>query len=152
MDIDPRLDHDVRWAEAPGGKPVLVGYPDGGGVPTAGYGHTGPDVLIGRTYTAQQCEDWLVADLTRFSLRAQTLPEWTALDTPCRQNAIIECIFNLGDSHWYSEFPATRRSILAQSWQAAHDNLLNSPLWIKEVGIGRVTRLANYLLTGEYPS
>ena len=151
MDIDPRLIHDIQWAEAPGGIAVLVGYADGGGVPTAGYGHTGPDVFIGRLYSPQQCNDWLAADLQRFALRAQTLPEWSALDTPCRQNAIIECIYNLGDAHWYSEFPATRHSISVKDWQGAHDNLLDSPKWIEEVKIERVTRLANYLLTGVYP-
>jgi GH24 family phage-related lysozyme (muramidase) len=149
--IDPQLIHDIQWAEAPGGKAVLIGYADGGGVPTAGYGHTGPDVLIGRVYTQAQCDAWLAADLDRFALRAQTLPEWPSLDTPCRQNAIIECIYNLGDSHWISEFPATRHSISVQDWQSAHDNLLNSPKWIEEVHLARVTRLAQYLLWGAYP-
>ena len=151
MSIDPRLIHDIQWAEAPGGVAVLKGYADGGGVPTAGYGHTGVDVFIGRVYTQQQCDDWLAADLERFSLRAQTTPEWPFLDTPCRCNAVIEAIYNLGDGHWISEFPGTRAAIRQQNWQSAHDNLLASPLWIKEVGPERVTRLANYLLWGAYP-
>ena len=151
MNLDPRLIHDIKWAEAPGGVAVLTGYYDGGGVPTAGYGHTGVDVFVGKFYTPEQCEAWIEADINRFALRAQTLPEWPSLDTPCRQNAIIECIYNLGDSHWTSEFPATRHSISVQDWQGAHDNLLNSPKWIKEVKIERVTRLANYLLWGAYP-
>jgi GH24 family phage-related lysozyme (muramidase) len=151
MDIDPRLIHDIKWAEAPGGVAVLKGYPDGGGIPTAGYGHTGPGVFIGKIYTQQQCDDWLAADLQKFTTRAQELPEWPVLDTPCRQNAIIECVFNLGGRHWTSEFPVTRRAIQQQDWQSAHDHLLKSPEWIREVGIHRVTRLANYLLTGTYP-
>ncbi len=151
MSVDPRLRHDIAWAEAPGGVPVLVGYPDGGGVPTAGYGHTGPDVVIGQTYTAQQCEDWLDADIASHARQAQQTPEWQFLDTPCRCNAIVECVFNLGVKNWTDEFPGTRRSIRAQDWQGAHDNLLKSPLWIKQVHLPRVQRLANYLLWGAYP-
>ena len=33
------------------------------GEPTAGWGHTGPDVELGKTYSRSQCEDWLRADM-----------------------------------------------------------------------------------------
>lgn len=151
MNIDPRLLHDIKFAEAPGGKACLIGYADGGGVPTAGYGHTGPDVAIGAVYTQEQCDDWLDDDVAEAAIGAQRSPEWQFLDTPCRCNAVVECIFNLGDTHWLTEFPGTRAAIRRQDWQSAHDNLLKSPLWIKEVGIDRVKRLAQYLLWGAYP-
>ncbi len=40
----------------------LVGYDDGGGVPTAGWGHTA-GVKIGETYTLEQAEQWLRDDV-----------------------------------------------------------------------------------------
>jgi lysozyme len=42
---------------------ALVGYADIGGVATAGWGHTGPDVIIGQTYTEEQCAQWLIQDI-----------------------------------------------------------------------------------------
>lgn len=147
--IDPRLRHDIAWAEAPGGRPVLTGYPDGGGVPTAGYGHTGPDVVIGQLYTEQQCEDWLDADIEEAIDEASKLPEWATLNTSTRRNAVAECVFNLGVNHWLP-FHKTRDAIQRQDWQAAHDYLLQSPKWISEVHLPRVQRLADYLLRGSY--
>jgi lysozyme len=41
----------------------LVGYADSGGIPTAGYGHTGPEVKVGQTYTQAQADAWLAADV-----------------------------------------------------------------------------------------
>jgi len=41
----------------------LVGYLDGGGVPTNGWGHTGPDVWKGQKITREQAVTWLRADL-----------------------------------------------------------------------------------------
>lgn len=152
--IDQRLRHDIAWAEALGGKPELVGYLDTRGVPTAGYGHTGSDVIVGQHYTEQQCEDWLAADIEEAETEARGLPEWAALDTDCRRNALTECIYNLGVHHWTSPpphgFPKTRAAIQVQNWPVAAANLLQSPEWIREVHLSRVQRLANYLLRGAY--
>jgi lysozyme len=46
-----------------GGKPSLIGYPDEAGVPTWGYGHTGPEVKVGVSITPDQAERDLNADL-----------------------------------------------------------------------------------------
>jgi lysozyme len=43
-------------------KLALVGYADQGGIPTAGWGHTGPDVALGATYTQEQADTWFAAD------------------------------------------------------------------------------------------
>jgi GH24 family phage-related lysozyme (muramidase) len=151
---DPRLRRDVAFAEAPGGRPVLRGYLDTRGVPTAGYGHTGPDVVVGQLYTEQQCEDWLDADLDEATAEAQQLREWDFLDTDCRQNALIECVYNLGVNHWTAPpphgFPKTRAAMQRQDWPAVSANLLNSPEWIREVHLARVQRLAGYFLNGSY--
>lgn len=156
MLIDARLLTDLMHAE---GCPVdhasglPVAYKDGLGNWTGGYGHLLDQTIdwTGVTWTWEMVKGWLSTDVQKKAAQAVQLSEWPMLDTGCRQNAIIECLFNLGAVHWISEFPATRASIRAKDWPRAHDNLLHSPKWIAQVGLGRVTRLANYLLTGVYP-
>jgi hypothetical protein len=109
-------------------------------------------VYVGQVITKALALYWLEGDLIDATNQAMSLPEWSALDTPCRRNAVVECVFNLGVGHWTSEFPRTRASIKAQAWPEAQANLLDSPLWIKDVGLGRVQRLANYLGSGFYPA
>lgn len=154
MSVDQRLLHDIKFSEAPGGRAELVGYPDEGGVPTVGYGHTGPGVYVGMTITQAQADAWLEEDIEEANEQAAQLPEWASLNTACRRNAIIECVFNLGDGHWTAPaphgFPKTRAAIQRQDWVAASANLLNSPEWIKQVHLTRVQRLADYLLRGSY--
>lgn len=43
---------------------VPVGYKDPIGIPTAGVGHTGPDVIIGKWYDKATREGWLKEDLS----------------------------------------------------------------------------------------
>jgi len=149
MSIDPRLFYDIRQAEGCS----LNAYRDNLGKWTIGYGHLldQEQDWTGHTIDQATANAMLVADIEARATQAQQTIEWPYLDTPCRCNAVIECIFNLGVGNWTSEFPATRLSIRQQRWQSAHDNLLNSPLWVKQVGLTRVTRLANYLLWGAYP-
>jgi GH24 family phage-related lysozyme (muramidase) len=152
---DPRLVADISKAE---GCPVdtatglPVAYKDGKGFWTIAWGHLLDQTIdwTGHTITWDLARQLLALDLDEKTHEAQSLPEWASLDTPCRQNAVVECVFNLGVKHWTSEFPATRRSIQAQEWAAAQANLLNSPEWIAQVGRARVARLAGYLLSGSY--
>lgn len=144
--IDPRLMADIQRSEGC----RLEAYQDTLGNWTIGYGHLLPQGEI-PPITQGQADAWLAADIAARALQAQTTPEWSYLDTPCRCNAVVECIFNLGAGHWTAEFPATRAAIRRQDWQSAHNNLLASPTWIKQVGLERVQRLANYLLWGAYP-
>jgi GH24 family phage-related lysozyme (muramidase) len=160
MILDARLQTDIMHAE---GCPVdhvsglPVAYKDDRGFWTGGYGHLLDQTIdwTGYTWSWDQVKSWLSTDIQKKAAQAVQLSEWPALDTSCRQNAVIECLFNLGATRWTSPpphgFPATRRSIAAKDWKGAHDNLLHSPLWIAEVGLARVERLANYLLTGAYP-
>jgi GH24 family phage-related lysozyme (muramidase) len=156
MIVDARLLTDIMHAE---GCPVdhvsglPIAYKDSRAFWTGGYGRLLDQTIdwTGTTWTWEMVRGWLSEDVQKRAGQAQQLSEWPDLDTGCRQNAIIECIYNLGSTHWISEFPATRASIRRKDWQGAHDNLLKSPLWIAQVGIGRVTRLANYLLAGAYP-
>lgn len=152
VNIDPRLIRDVQFAESPDGVPNLVSYQDDEGNWTIGFGHLMKNQdasAAGTIITAQRAQDLLIADLTNAKLQACQTLEWPDLDTPCRQNAVIELIFNMGEHKWMG-FIETRAAIRAAQWQVAHDQLLQSK-WDKEVHQTRANRLANYLLTGSYP-
>jgi GH24 family phage-related lysozyme (muramidase) len=147
--MDQRLIADVNGAE---GR-RLTAYRDTLGYWTAGVGHKldPSQDWTNVTFTAAQSDSWLEADLEADRQEATALPEWYSLDTSCRQNAVIEAVFNLGIGHWTTEFPHTRDAIMAHDWTGAYKGILASPEWIVTVGLARVTRLATYLLTGEYP-
>lgn len=146
--IDPQLLADIQAAE--GCK--LVAYKDTRGFWTIGTGHL-LDQSVDWTdheITQQTADGMLAADIAERTAQVVELPEWVALDTACRRNAVLECVFNLGIGHWRSEFPATRGAIQESKWALAATNLLHSPEWIKEVGLKRVARLAGYLADGSY--
>src|SRR5574337_233918 len=47
---------------------VNTSYHDAVGIVTACYGHTGPDVKLGETYSDAQCLEWLISDLSKEEL------------------------------------------------------------------------------------
>lgn len=147
--IDIRLWLDVFHAE--GCK--LVAYLDTLGNWTIGVGHLLPKPAPGKswegfTITQDVADRYFLGDLVNALKRhAQALPEWPKLDTACRQNAVVELCFNMG-GRW-GTFVNTRAAIERQDWQSVHDGLLDSA-WASQVGPTRSTRLANYLLKGEY--
>jgi GH24 family phage-related lysozyme (muramidase) len=147
---DPRLVADIQRAESC----VLTAYKDTEGFWTIGWGHLLDQSIdwTGHTITQAVADNLLAQDLDEHTAQAQSLPEWAALDTPCRQNALIECVYNLGVKHWTQEFPRTRSALQAKLWQSAAANLLQSPDWIKQVGLKRVQRLATYFQNGMYPA
>lgn len=142
-----RLVQDVKNSE--GCK--LTAYKDSLGFWTIGYGHLLDESKDWSGYQIgqDQADKWLELDLAGAETSAGYLSEWKALDTDCRKNAIVELVFNMGPSKW-KLFYKTRVAIEAKKWQEAHDGLLDS-LWAKQVGVNRSNRLANYLLTGQYP-
>jgi lysozyme len=144
--MDPKLLADIKQSEGFS----LVAYKDSRGFWTIGYGHLLPQTKdwAGYTITQAQAENYLDKDLAEAQANCVYLPEWASLDTQCRKNAVIELEFNMG-SKWRS-FAQTRLDIQNKNWQKAHDDLLDS-LWAKQVGPTRSHRLANYLLTGQYP-
>jgi GH24 family phage-related lysozyme (muramidase) len=131
-----------------------IAYKDSLGNWTIGFGHlleAGID-WTGHTITMDVAYTLLSQDLDERITQCQTLPEWAALDTPARQDAVTECVFNLGLDHWQAEFPRTRQALQSKLWQSAAANLLNSPTWVQQVGRTRVARLANQIQSGTYPS
>lgn len=148
--LDPRLVADINTAEAN----KLTAYQDTLGNWTIGRGHELPKAAPGKSWegfsiSSDVSDRYFLGDLLSALVYAKALPEWNKLDTPCRQNALIELCFNMRGK--WSTFVQTRAALEAQNWQGAHDGLLNS-LWDKEVGVIRATRIANYFLTGEYPA
>jgi len=154
--IDRRLAVDLDASESDS----LVAYLDTRGNWTAGRGHLMPRPAPGRTWenftVVQSTSDrWFSTDIVNAIHLASKWPELESCDTDCRKNALYEIAFNMG-GHW-EQFGQTRAAITAKEWQTVHDHLLAS-LWAKEVqphGFdkpGRATRIANYFLTGEYPT
>jgi GH24 family phage-related lysozyme (muramidase) len=145
--LDPRLERDIGVAEAD----KLTAYRDSLGFWTIGRGHllTPQDHdWSGYTITPEQDEAYFDADIQQAIAFAHRLPEWKSCDTDCRRNALIELCFNMRGK--WLKFIKTREAMERGDWQAAHDELLNSE-WAAEVHLSRANRLANYLLTGEYP-
>lgn len=69
-------------------------YLDAVGVPTVGYGHTGPEVHLGLTWTDQQCEDVLFRDLEAAGVAVTRL-----VKVSLNQNqfdSLTDFCFNLG--------------------------------------------------------
>ncbi len=145
--IDPRLDKDIDDGE--GCK--LTAYKDTVGVWTIGWGHALPFGVdwTGHTITQAEADAMRDHDIAIAAAYAARLPEWAALDTDCRRNALIELCFEMR-SRWLG-FHNTRAAIERKDWQAVHDGLLNS-LWAKQVHGTRADRIANYMLNGEYPT
>ena len=72
----------------------LVGYADEGGIPTAGWGHTGADVSVGTAYDLLQCQVWFRQD----TQHAEAVVDGTA-PLSCTQNqfdALVSFAYNVG--------------------------------------------------------
>jgi lysozyme len=147
--IDRRLAVDLDAAEGD----RLTAYLDTEGNWTCGRGHLMPRPAPGRTWegftVVQTTSDlWFCTDIMNATRLASRWPEYASCDTKCRENALIEIAFNLGNK-WEAWGP-TRALITEKNWQGVHDHLLASK-WASEVH-ARATRVANYFLTGAYPS
>lgn len=152
--IDRRLAVDLDAAE----RDELEAYPDSLGFWTIGRGHLLPQPAPGKSWKGftilQSVSDRFFSEDICAALRlAQKWPEWTKMDTQCRQNALTELAFNMGGK--WEKWEPTRALMMARDWQGVHDHLLGS-LWAKEVqphGLdkpGRATRIANQFLNGHY--
>ena len=82
----------------------LVGYPDGGGKPTNGYGHTGREVQIGVTITQEIADHDLDVDLAIADGRLAEACRVSALsELHDHQRAALVCfVFNVGEEPQWS--------------------------------------------------
>lgn len=76
----------------------LDAYRDSGGVWTAGYGHTGSDVLEGHRYSQARADAWLAQDATTASVRLAGRVKESVLATLSDHQyaALVSFVFNLG--------------------------------------------------------
>jgi lysozyme len=91
----------------------LSAYNDGVGVPTIGYGHTGPDVYYGLTITKARADQLLTQDLQRFETAVNG-----AAKVPLNDNqfaALVSFTYNVGEG-------ALRGSTLLQLLNAGDYN------------------------------
>lgn len=81
----------------------LTGYLCPAGIPTAGWGHTGPDVKVGMKYTRARAEAWLRADIAHAARRLAGVIKPDVLEdlTDGQYAALLSFVFNLGaGSKW----------------------------------------------------
>lgn len=95
-------------------------YPDpatGGAPYTVCYGHTGPEVRPGQTYTKAQCEALLEQDL---AVAQRQLRRCIARPMPASvEAAYVSLIFNVGPGPVCINGKAPRAALLAGNWPAA---------------------------------
>lgn len=77
---------------------VLTGYRDSAGVPTNGYGHTGPEVVVGQYITQEIADHNLSVDLgiADSRLKERVKPAALAALDDHQRAALISFVFNLG--------------------------------------------------------
>lgn len=75
------------------------GYLDVAGVPTAGVGHIGPGVIVGKVYSDAQIEQWFDADIAEaVATIYRRVPAAIIEELPDESyDALVSFIFNVGD-------------------------------------------------------
>lgn len=75
-----------------------VGYLCPANVPTAGWGHTGNDVQVGKRYSRARCEEWLHSDIAIAHNKLVAAIGAAAVDAlnDNQYSALISFVFNLG--------------------------------------------------------
>lgn len=73
---------------------VPRGYADPVGIPTACYGHTGPEVRVGQKYTKAQCDALLTEDIR--TAQAQVKRCIRVSLKPHEEAALVSFTFNVG--------------------------------------------------------
>nr|WP_249213189.1 MULTISPECIES: lysozyme [unclassified Tatumella] len=88
-----------------------IPYRDGGGVWTVCKGHTGPDVIPGRTYTDAQCNAFLSADIATANRSVTRLVKVPMNEM--QEAALTSFVFNVGAGNF-------SRSSLLRELNAGH--------------------------------
>jgi lysozyme len=111
-----------------------IGYLDGQGVPTAGWGHTGPDVQVGVVYTLEVCEAWFRRDIAEAEAEVRRL-----VDAPLTQgmfDALVSFEFNCGGLefmvHGRPQASKLLRALRERRWNDAGEELVT---WNNDGGL-----------------
>jgi lysozyme len=91
---------------------VLKTYLDPVGIPTACYGHTGPEVKLGQTYTPAQCDALLLKDIAKHQVYIVPGAKLNCIGnrrlTPNQRDALISFVFNVGGTKFCGSTMAKR--------------------------------------------
>lgn len=79
----------------------LVGYRCPAGVPTIGYGHTGPEVKIGQRITQAQADEYFERDIARFSVLMMDALRNVKMKG-CQFDALTSLAYNIGVGNFKS--------------------------------------------------
>jgi lysozyme len=106
----------------------LIGYRCPAGIPTVGYGHTGPEVRVGRRITEEQANTYLINDVSRFE-RGVTDAIGTAPTTENQFSAMVSLAYNIG-------LGAFGKSSVLRHHKAGHRHRAAASflLWVKAAG------------------
>lgn len=122
-------------------------YLDTLGIPTIGVGHTGPEVHLGLTWTDEQVNAALDADIAKKTVEVvYSLPWFGELNEP-RQAVLLQMAFQMG-THGLLGFPNTLAAVREGRWADASQGMLLSK-WAQQT-TNRAHRLARQMLTGEW--
>ena len=72
---------------------INVGYRDPVGIPTSCVGHTGPDAIVGRRYTDDECADQLARDAVKHGMEISSCLPSLPVET---RAAFTSFAFNVG--------------------------------------------------------
>lgn len=133
----------------------LSAYPDplSGGDPwTIGYGHTGPEVKRGLTWTREKAEAVLIEDILEHNAKLAAALPWVGGLDPVRRRVLQNMAFNLGIGNAATGkgllgFKNTLEFVRTGQYDKAADGMLASK-WAKQVK-GRAVRLAGEMRNGK---
>jgi len=94
----------------------LVAYPDATGIPTVGYGQTGPDIFIGTVWTQDQANAALEKTVAKVESDVRRLLGDTILSTE-QMAAVISLTYNVGAGAFSSSTLLTL--LKGKDWLAA---------------------------------
>ncbi len=98
----------------------LIGYPDIKGVPTIGWGHTGPEVYVGLLWTQWQADNALDHDVAEAALLLHRYSPGPF--APGALDALTDFVFNEGVGHYRTSTLMTY--VNAREWSAVKTELL----------------------------
>lgn len=117
----------------------LVGYLCPAGIPTVGWGHTGPDVSVGMVITQRMAEQLLAGDLLEFE-HGVSEAIGDCATTENQFSAMVSLAFNIGVPQFKSS--TVLRMHKRGSYSAAGAAFL---LWVWARVKGKKTRLAGLI-------
>ena len=148
MDKCAKMNDLIRLIQRHEGSGPMKGdrylpYTDSVGKLTIGWGRNIADNGISR----DEATSLLMNDIADARALLQKGYRWFYLLDDCRQDAVLDMVFNLGIGK-FAEFKKFHAAMETHNWPEAKAQMLDS-LWAKEVG-ARAIELSDMILTGEY--